>query len=111
MERLCFVFIIKIIYFVIPDEVVGYVICLIGLILLRLAAIGAALLFIYTDAEILIQEWGFLLVGKPIGQWIYSAYLAWLLSYLFGGIKIIIDLTLDKVFGDREDIINDMVGS
>ena len=42
-----FVFIIKIIYFVIPDEVAGYVICLIGLILLRLAAIGAALLCIY----------------------------------------------------------------
>ena len=64
-----------------------------------IVVITLSILCIFTDIEKSIQNWGFTLFGKSIGQWIYNAYLAWTLSVLLTFVHDIIELPFILLFG------------
>jgi hypothetical protein len=61
---------------------------------------GIAVLFIFTEAELALQEWGFSMFGKRLGQWMFNAYFAILLSYLMDFAKEIAMIPFLKIFGN-----------
>lgn len=69
-------------------------------VLKGLVIVGLSLLFIFTDMEFYIQEWGFSLFGKKIGEWIFNAYLSWTAYVLLGIVQAMIQLPFMFIFGN-----------
>jgi len=71
---------------------------------------GISLLFIFTNAEFALQNWGFSLFGKYMGQWMFNAYLAVLLSYLMGFAKEVVMIPFIKIFGNPLVHLEEFIG-
>jgi hypothetical protein len=71
--------------------------------------VGVTALFIYTDAESALQNWGFSLFGKRLGRWMFNGYLAAILSFLLNLAKEIVFIPFLAVFGNPYAHLNQLL--
>jgi hypothetical protein len=70
---------------------------------------GVTVLFIYTNAEFALQNWGFSLFGKQLGQWVFNGYLAAILSFLFNLAQEVMLLPFMAIFGSPYAHLNQLM--
>lgn len=74
-----------------PGEILGNIVK--GLVLVILS-----LIFIFTNLEAGLSDFGFVIRGKTIGDWVYGAYAAWsgaiIISFLASVVELISTLTI-----------------
>jgi hypothetical protein len=71
-----------------------------GTIIYGAICVGATLVFIFTDAELILPDWGFSLFGKTLGQWVLNTYLAAIFLSLMGFARDIIQIIFIGIFGN-----------
>jgi hypothetical protein len=71
--------------------------------------VGVTALFVYSDAESALQNWGFSLFGKQLGQWVFNGYLAAILSFLLNLAKEIIFIPFLAIFGNPYAHLNQLL--
>jgi len=80
-----------------------------GVLFLGMLFIGITMLFIFTDAMLVLQDWGFSLFGKRLGQWVFNGYLAVMLGCVFELIKSLAQIPFAILFSDPSSHIKQFV--
>ena len=65
------------------------------------------LVFLFTDFETFIVQWGVVLFGKTLGAWLFSYYLAWSTYYLLQLFLFIVQWLVMFLFGNPIKVLDD----